>query len=103
MSIRPTTMLASRAALLLAATLLVGACKGSSGGASDTGFARDGGTGAAAPATTRDLSVTPNVGSSTTGVTSIRGNEPTSVPTGDTLGRKLGASAESKRTQSKRP
>lgn len=76
-----TNRIALAPALALAAALLVAAC--SSG---DKGYARDGDTGAAAPATTRDMSATPNAGDSTTGVTSVNGPRPTSNAAGDTLG-----------------
>ena len=45
----------------------------------------DGDTGAAAPATQRDMSATPGVPDSTTGVSSPTG---TAAPAGDTLGAK---------------
>ncbi len=68
---RPTTILAT---LVLAAA---GACGDGSK------HATDGDTGAAAPATVRDMSATPNVGDSTTGVANPPGQP---AMAGDTMG-----------------
>jgi hypothetical protein len=71
--------LRARRAMLVSMILLaaVGACGDKSK------HATDGDTGAAAPATVRDMSATPNVGDSTTGV-----SNPTGRPNvaGDTMG-----------------
>jgi hypothetical protein len=59
--------------------------------------ATDGDTGAAAPATTRDMSATPNVGDSTTGVSNPTGR-PSSA--GDTLGARARDSSKGPRAGS---
>jgi hypothetical protein len=71
-------MTALRAALAFTITIAVaGACTDKSQ------HATDGDTGAAAPATVRDMSATPNAGDSTAGVSNATG-QPSSA--GDTLG-----------------
>jgi hypothetical protein len=71
---------ARHAALLPVILFAVGACGDKSK------HATDGDTGAAAPATVRDMSATPNVPDSTTGVANPTG-QPSSA--GDTLGARM--------------
>ena len=63
--------------LSLAAVVALAAC----GGATQPDYAKDGDTGAAAPATQQTLSPTPTMGDSTTGVSRATG---TAAPAGDT-------------------
>ncbi len=63
------SVLVSTGALLTLVSAVVVACgSGSKGGASGTGYANDGDTGAAAPATQQTLSPNPAMGDSTTGL-----------------------------------
>jgi hypothetical protein len=75
---------AARSAIALLAVAALGACTGKSR------YARDGDTGAAAPATVRDMSATPNAPDSTAGV-----SRPTGRPgaAGDTLGSGKGGAS----------
>jgi hypothetical protein len=75
-------LLAATAAFSLAA---LGTACGEKADDPKTQHAVDGDTGAAAPATVRNMSATPGVPDSTTGVSQPTG---TSMPAGDTLGAK---------------
>ena len=63
---RPFLALCSTALVLTSATVL--ACSNGAGGAQHQGYANDGDTGAAAPATQQTLSPNPAMGDSTTGL-----------------------------------
>lgn len=82
----------SSAAVVLstfAATML--ACGGPSGGASGTGYAADGDSGAAAPATKQELSPNPAMGDSTTGMSRGTGEGNMAGDTSGAFGKAAGA------------
>ena len=74
---------------ILAAGLL--ACSGPKGSASGTGYAQDGDTGAAAPATKQELSPNPSMGDSTVGMSRGTGEGNMAGDTSGAFGKAAGA------------
>ncbi len=85
------TRLVSITALALSATAAsIVACSGSKGSASGTGYANEGDTGAAAPATQQTLSPNPSMGDSTVGMSRGTGEANAAGDTAGAFGKAAG-------------